>query len=88
MIAPRDMRTLSDSGPPVIVTSKPWWMSKTLWLNITAILIVFVGMLMGPEFQEILPKDWGKYLVAITAFLNVVLRTLSKSPLTTTSEPQ
>ena len=82
----RDIRTPSDSGPAVLTTTKPWWFSKTLWLNAVVFLIALVGTLMGPEFAEILPKDWGKHLLALTAILNLVLRSLTKQPLTQTTE--
>lgn len=77
----RDLRTATDNGEPVVVSVKPWYLSKTLWLNVIVFLIAVIGVLMGPQFAEVLPKEWGKYLLAIVSVLNLLLRLLSSQPL-------
>ena len=53
---------------------KHWWKSKTLWLNVIAVLILIV--------QSIQQEPWVKpeYQVLALAILNGIMRFLTKTP--------
>ena len=52
--------------------------SKTLWLNVAAIIIALLAM---PEVVGILPVTWLPYIAAITAVLNVIVRMYTTQPI-------
>jgi len=56
------------------VPEKPWWISKTLWANLVAVMVIliqgFTGYVIPPEDQ-----------VIILGFLNMILRIISKTKL-------
>lgn len=54
---------------------KKWWQSKTLWLNIIAVIIVLVQV--GMQSAWIKPE----YQVAILAILNAFVRLLTNQPI-------
>jgi hypothetical protein len=51
--------------------SKPWYASKTILLNVVALLALALAL---PDVVAIIPAGWMKYIVAINALLNVALR--------------
>lgn len=62
----------------VVVTTKPWWTSKTIWLNViatvTEILTMFNNMPGGENLKM--------YIPLVAGVLNIVLRTITGSPIT------
>lgn len=61
------------------MNSKPWWASKTIWVNLVA-LVGAVGAGFGLE----LPGDLqASIVVAIMAIANIVLRFVTRQPVST-----
>lgn len=54
---------------------KSWYHSKTLWVNIFTVAWHFVGPLVG------IPTLDNETLVALLAIVNLVLRVITKQPL-------
>ena len=50
---------------------KPWWRSKTYWLNILTGLLALMTM---PEILAVLPPDWLKWIALGNVFGNMVVR--------------
>jgi len=55
---------------------KPWYMSRTLWVNIIAIVVLVAQMQFGFEVDE-------EAELAILAVINLIMRIITKQPLTT-----
>ena len=58
---------------------KPWWESKTIWLNV---LVGVVGVVEAATdaLKPVLPPETLGGLVTAVALANVVLRTVTKTP--------
>jgi hypothetical protein len=55
--------------------SKPWWLSRTIWVNLFALLgAVAIG-------QYVDSATWAEISAAAIAVVNVVLRCYTGSPL-------
>lgn len=54
--------------------SKPFWQSKTVWVNTLTALAAFLAL---PQLQEILGPDSLKYVVLAQAAINVGLRVIT-----------
>jgi uncharacterized membrane protein len=52
------------------VLVKPWYESKTLWVNIISLVVVVIGTMAG--WQEM--KDYAHELLGAVNVLNLVLR--------------
>ena len=57
---------------------KNWYMSKTVWLNILAVLVVVVQALQGQAWIN------PEYQVLALAILNAVVRLLTNQPISGT----
>lgn len=77
---------MSDSQP-VMVTSKPWYMSRTMWVNLTLAIVglavylltaIQTGQLQNPFDIE---PDTLAFWVGV---LNMILRWLTTEPITGT----
>ena len=55
--------------------SKQWYMSKTLWFNLFA-LIAAIASAFG--YTGELPQNWAVFVPAIVAVINMVLRLIVK----------
>ena len=51
--------------------SKPWYTSKTVWLNV---ITLAVSALAIPDIVNLIPVENMKYALAASAGLNLVLR--------------
>ena len=51
--------------------SKKWYASKTLWFNLLAFIVAVAA---GFGYTGELPADWGVYVPAVIAIINVILR--------------
>jgi hypothetical protein len=75
----------SSSKTPVMVTPKAWYESKTIWVNAVTFVIALLGLLVGPEALGVIPDNleehWAKGVLMLSAFLNVILRSLTGQPL-------
>ncbi len=64
-----------------VTEAKPWYMSKTLWLNALVLLVAALGWVSGPDF----PLELGQYAEYVTlalAILNLILRFVTGQPIT------
>jgi len=52
------------------VLVKPWYESKTVWVNIVSLVVVVIGTMAG--WQEM--KDYAPTLIAAVNVLNLLLR--------------
>jgi hypothetical protein len=59
-------------------TPKPWYQSKTVWLNGLTILALGLSL---PEVSSIVPPAAIKYVAALNAVANLVLRMGGSQPL-------
>lgn len=59
--------------------SKPWWESKTIWLNL-AVGVVAVVDASTDVLHSVLPPDVMGGVLAATAVINVVLRAVTGQP--------
>lgn len=67
-------------------TEKPWWESKTIWLNI-AVGVVAVVDSSTDVLQSVLPPDVMGSVLAVTAVVNVVLRAVTGQPVAVRRKP-
>jgi uncharacterized membrane protein len=52
---------------------KPWYLSRTIWLNIVSLLVMIITALAGwTEFQAYAPQ-----MLAIVNMLNIIVRFLT-----------
>lgn len=51
--------------------SKPFWQSRTFWVNIAAGVVLAIG---SPEVTAIIPPKVMPYLIAAVAVINIGLR--------------
>jgi len=56
--------------------NKPWYLSKTLWVNAITMVIAIINANM-----HFLPVEWTTYGVAVVSALNVILRLLTGQPI-------
>jgi len=66
-------------------TSKPWWQSKTIWVNTITAVIALISALAGQDFIKENPQLVSLFVMLI-AVLNAVLRWVTTLPLTTTAK--
>lgn len=62
----------------VVVETKPWYQSLTLWTNAIGFLIAVLSL---TEFMAIVPQSWAPYIAFILAVLNIALRYFSIQPI-------
>ena len=58
--------------------SKPIYLSKVFWFNILTALAAIAAI---PEITTILDPAWLKYIVALNAIGNVILRVFTSTPI-------
>ena len=58
--------------------AKSWFLSKTLWFNVLALLTMVVASF---GYTGELPAEWAVFVPAIVALVNLVLRFATKQPL-------
>ena len=54
-------------------TTKSWWQSKTIWINVLTLVFVIVTQLMG--WEEL--KAYAPELLITSNVINLVLRVIS-----------
>ena len=54
-------------------TTKAWWQSKTIWINVLTLVFVIVTQLMG--WEEL--KAYAPELLITSNVINLVLRVIS-----------
>lgn len=61
---------------------KPWYYSKTMWVNILTVVAALLAYLAGPDFPVPLTDEVLKGAVAVLGVINVVLRLVTSGRLT------
>lgn len=77
------------SGVPMInvaPVAKPWWKSRTLWLNLMVLLLAAAEAKLQ-MLQPVLKVDVYTWLSFGLPLLNLVLRTVTAQPLTLGQQP-
>ena len=60
--------------------AKKWYLSKTFWFNGVALVVMVLGAF---GYTGEVPQEWGVYVPAIVALVNLVLRSFfTEQPLT------
>jgi uncharacterized membrane protein len=54
-------------------TTKPWWQSKTIWINVLTLMVTLIAQLMG--WEEL--KAYTPELLIASNAINLVLRFIS-----------
>lgn len=54
-------------------TKKPWWQSRTIWINVLTLTVTFIAELMG--WEEL--KSYTPELLIFSNAINLVLRVIS-----------
>ena len=62
--------------------SKPFWQSRTLWLNLAVFLVGAIGLVLDMATALALPPQWATYLTLAAAVLNLALRLGTDRPVT------
>lgn len=63
------------------VLAKPWWESKTIWLNVLGVIVLLVGILLDAGDELLLPTQALAWLGVILAAANGLLRFATRQPL-------
>lgn len=58
------------------MTPKPWWTSKTLWVN----ALTLVALILGTVIQWPELADYGAQIAGVLAIVNTVLRFITDRP--------
>lgn len=67
--------------PTTTVIAKPWWESKTLWLNALGVVILVVGIILDSADALAISPQALAYLGVLLALANALLRFVSSQPL-------
>ncbi len=77
------------SGVPIVAITygtKPWWKSRTLWLNIVVLALAAAEAKLQ-ILQPVLKVDVYTWLSFVLPLLNVALRSVTAQPLTLGQQP-
>ncbi len=66
--------------PAVVVAAKPWWQSKTLWLNLIAAALIALEA-QFTLLQPYLPGNVYAWFAVVLTVANSVLRVITAAPL-------
>jgi len=58
--------------------AKKWYLSKTFWFNIVALVVLVLGAF---GYTGEVPDEWGVFVPAIIAAVNLILRYFTKEPI-------
>ncbi len=68
------MNQVANESKGVVMETKPFYLSKTFWVNILGAAWFFIGPLVG------IPSLDGEAMVTVLGILNVILRLITKKP--------
>jgi len=60
------------------MNGKPWWQSKTIWVNVLTMIVDVAG-----RMSDVIPASAQPYIASGLAILNIALRFLTDQPVTT-----
>lgn len=63
------------------VIAKPWYASRTLWLNLLGLIVLVVGVIVDNAQLVDLPPEMLGYLGMVLAIANAVLRFVTTQPI-------
>lgn len=69
------------SGQTYETPNKPWFRSRTIWLNAIGVAVLIVGIVLDNAKLLELPDRWGAYLTVVMAILNALNRFLVVQPI-------
>jgi len=69
----------------MLVQSKPWWQSKTVWFNVLATVAAVLTAMLGLDWVKDNPALTST-IVAIMSFINTALRFITTKPVTVNGE--
>ncbi|OIP06973.1 MAG: hypothetical protein AUK53_11880 [Betaproteobacteria bacterium CG2_30_59_46] len=64
----------------VVLTPKPWWQSKTVWLNLISALLLALELKFD-LLQPLVPGNVYAWMSVAITVANVILRVVTASPL-------
>ena len=67
------------------MTPKAWYLSRTLWLNALAFIVMALTL---PELGALLPPAWRPAIAFVVALANMALRFSTAQPLGTSATVQ
>jgi len=62
---------------------KPFYLSKTLWVNFLSIVVVLLMYVVGPSFPIQLTAEQMQFIIGLLAVINFGLRLMTDRPLGT-----
>jgi hypothetical protein len=71
---------------PVAAPSKPWWKSRTLWVN-AVVLLAAAAESQLQVLQPLLPVNVYALVAFVLPLLNVLLRTVTQARLSIGAQP-
>lgn len=61
---------------------KKWYMSKTEWFNILALVVAVASpLLAGYGYTGEVPVEWAVFVPALITLANMILRKVTKEPI-------
>lgn len=73
--------------PAVVVTVKPWWQSRTLWLNFIAAMLLALEAKFS-LLQPMLPGNVYAWFAVALPMANAALRVITAVPITFSTASQ
>lgn len=74
---------MSDNQTPVVVTPKPWYESKTVWVNALTMAAALLMFLTASQEAGQLPFSLdSRWVIFILGLINFALRFMTNAPVT------
>lgn len=71
---------MNTESPAVVVSAKPWWQSKTLWLNLIAAVLIALEAQFS-VLQPLLPGNVYAWFSVVLTMANAALRVITVGPI-------
>jgi hypothetical protein len=76
-LARRESLMQTPTTEPKTVDAKPWWMSKTIAVQVGTVAVAVLSAV-----TDVVPKTWLPYILTAVAAINIGLRTITTKSLT------
>lgn len=74
---------MSDTQTPVVVTPKPWWESKTHWINGLTVAAIVLSFVIDMQMTDGLPFNLDpRWITLGLGIVNIILRSVTNQPVT------
>lgn len=71
------------SDNPTPVEAKPFWESKTMWINVLTVVAMILSFVIDTHMAGGLPLDLDPRWIALAlGIVNIVLRSVTNQPIT------